>query len=153
MKLLQEDLWAHQSDLIVVTTNGVLNRSNRLVMGKGAALDAMRRHPDLPSIAGAEILAKGYPHVPQLGNMVYIYGFIGFKDRGLGIFQTKFHWKALSDLELIDASTSLLDRYIREHHIKSVRMNFPGISNGGLTMKSVLPIIDRLPDSVTVVYQ
>ncbi len=153
MKLLREDLWANPADLIVVTTNGVLNKSDRLVMGKGAALDAMRRYPDLPSIAGAEILSKKYPHIPQFGNMVYIYGFIGFKELGLGLFQTKFHWKALSDMELIDASASILDRYIKEHHIKSVRMNFPGISNGGLTMESVLPIIQRLPDLVTVVYQ
>ncbi len=149
MKLVQEDLWAQPADLFVVTTNGVLNKRNALVMGKGAALEAKQRYPGIDAIAGAEIL-KGYPSAALFGDVVYIYGFIGLQDPRVGLFQTKFHWRGVSDLELIEAATIIMGKHIRSTGVENVRMNFPGINNGKLSKEVVLPIIERLPDSVTV---
>jgi hypothetical protein len=153
MILVQEDLWAQPADLVVVTTNGVLNKARHLVMGKGAALEAAKRYPNLAVTAGAEILKGQYPSVPQFGELIYIYGFIGFPEMGVGLFQTKFHWRGTSDLELIEAACGLLKKFIKSHDIASARLNFPGINNGGLTREAVLPVISSLPDSVTVCYQ
>jgi hypothetical protein len=152
MKLIQEDLWAHPADLFVVTTNGVLNKSKQLVMGKGAALEAANRFPGIRDLAGAEILRHKYPSVPMFGELIYIYGFLGFQALKIGLFQTKFHWRGPSDLELIGASASILDKFIKATGAHSVRMNYPGINNGGLSKEDVLPVIEQLPDSVTVVY-
>ena len=48
MKLIVSDMWQELglADVVLITTNQIINARGALVMGRGAALEAATRYPD-----------------------------------------------------------------------------------------------------------
>ena len=65
----------------------------------------------------------------------------------------KYAWSHLADIGLIALSTHMLRLYATVHKGVQIRMNYPGIGNGGLARGQVEPFLAWLPDNVTVCYQ
>lgn len=158
MILAQENLWLTPSipTLHVVTTNGVIQDCGEdcpywLVMGGGAALEAVQRYPGVRELAALRILDY-YPS----GQEIYSYGFLYLGEmtpgEHLGIFQVKYHYRMPADLMRIHSSAVGLKQFIDTRWPHAVRLNFPGIGLGRLKREDVLPVIDFLPDNVTVCY-
>jgi hypothetical protein len=157
-KIVKEELFrlVDLPALYIVTTNGVVTRNGALVMGAGAAKQLVQRAPGIDEEAGAFVVHSGVPQAGRPG--VYQYGFLAIRSPladkvGIGIFQTKYEWQHNSHLPLIDLSVSGLVRYAYDNPRVSIRMNYPGIGLGGLTKEQVEPILDVLPQNVTVCYR
>jgi hypothetical protein len=144
MKLITGDLWSElgRAGLILVTTNAIVSRRGRLVMGRGAALEARNRFPGLDFDLGEAILESASPYGVVLARGAH------HPTTRLGAFQVKNHWRDPADLSLIAFSVERL----REIAASSIRtaLNFPGIGNGGLPADIVLPLLQNLPDNVTI---
>lgn len=145
MILRQSDLWTSDADVILVTTNATINRAGELVMGRGAALEAKLRFPDVPKMLARRIPANGRYGVIILAQKYYT----TFNPGGfcLGAFQVKYGYAEEARLDLIENSAAMLAAL---GPVGRVAMNFPGTGWGGLKREDVLPIIERLPDSVEV---
>ena len=144
MKLAQGDMWSvyDRADLFLVTTNGVVTKDGRLVMGAGIAKQACDRFPGLDEALGKAALAAGAP-----------YGLLvspRWPKAKLGVSQTKGEWKAGASPALIDLGTHMLLEWCEEHPTAQVHLNMPGVGLGGLPRELVLPILKPLPDTVTV---
>lgn len=151
MHLITGDLWDElgKAALILVSTNAMVNRDGKLVMGRGAAKEAADRFPGLAAAFGAELAERNL-----VGNVYgLLYNPVPLEGADLiliGAFQVKYHWRDMADLELIGYSTAQLRRLALLHPEKRIAMNFPGISNGRLQRWQVEPIISALPDNVYV---
>jgi len=132
MKEIIGDLWTFENKCI--TTNGMLTKQGLAIMGKGIALEARLRHPDLPYILGQLIKEKG--------NHVY------FLKIGYFSFPTKNDWKNNSSLELIERSCIELIDLVNDpwYQITEVVLPKPGCGNGGLDWKVVKPILEKYLD-------
>jgi GTP-sensing pleiotropic transcriptional regulator CodY len=149
MQVIIGDMWDEESkaDLILVTTNSTVD-GWRLVMGRGAALEAASRYPSLPYDLAQRIhnwreikslFTYGVVIVPPYANGVR-----------LGAFQVKYDWKSPAEIGLIDFSTSMLVAVARALPDWRIALNYPGIGLGGLPEKVVEPIIARLPANVYI---
>ncbi len=112
-------------------------------MGKGIALQAKQRYPELPRELGDVIKTQG--------NRVHC-----DSSRGLLLFPTKYGWWEKSSLDLIETSTrelvDLFDNLISDYPtpIYLVRL---GCSNGQLDWKDVKPILEKYLDDRFVVVE
>lgn len=135
------DLWTLPADMRCVTTNGTVRKDMCAVMGKGCAREAAERYPGLALRLGKVLT--------QHGNHVFVIA-------GLNLitFPVKHQWYENASLELIKQSTLELISFIDSHEQgDSLRILLPrpGCGNGGLTWEQVKPIVEILPDTVTVV--
>lgn len=145
MKIVKGNVFDSKDDVILVSANSVLNSKNELVMGKGAALELAIKNPQIPIIAGRTVTATG----PKYG--IIVLGKINPTDTQIfGLFQTKYNFASDSDLDLIRFSVDELNKYSERHPNFKISINFPGIGNGKLYRKDVLPIIQLLNDRITV---
>ena len=144
MNLAQGDIWSafEQADLFLVTTNSVLIRHGALVMGAGIARQAVERFPGLDAALGSV--------VRQAGDTYGLLVSPRWPEAKLGAFQTKANWKEGSSPALITFSTGKLLEWCKEHPTAQVHLNMPGVGLGGLSREQVLPILELLPDTVTV---
>ena len=140
MKIVYGDLWDSDCDIKAVTTNSFVRQDGALVMGKGAALQAARKFPELPFVAGQKLLWK-FGHLSR-------YGWLYLPELNIGLFQVKRHWKNDAELRLIKYATEDLCKFLQKHSSITVAMNFPGIGNGRLSFDLVKPIVESLPDRV-----
>lgn len=148
-KIVREELWKHPGHpgMIIVTTNAIVKANGALVMGRGAARQARDRIPEIDLECGtaARQAAHRYGfHVvrPPTGGKV-----------GFGIFQVKYHYKELANLELIELAVKKLTNYANEFPDVAIRMNYPGIGHGGLTRQEVEPLLLSLPDNITICWR
>lgn len=145
VRLTKGDMWTAYptADLFCVTSNATLKQNGELVMGAGIAGEVRRCFPGLPRLIGKKLISVyGESRVlPDYG--FYLLG-------KMALFQTKRLWHKKAELGLIELSTRGLLAYCQEHPLAQVHLNFPGIGRGGLPRNRVLPIIEVLPDSVTV---
>ena len=141
MKEIIGNIWDQKdADAICVTTNGVIKSNGQLVMGKGIALEAAKRFPDLPRVFGRL--------VNTFGNNVYPYIAGGFT---IFSFPTKHHWKDNSDIELIKKSAQqLVERTVTYKHIYLTR---PGCGCGGLEWQNVRNVLDSIFDDRFIVVE
>jgi len=124
---------------LCITTNGCLRKSGANVMGRGIALEAKQRFPDIDMELGKLIKANGN-----------IFQYIG---NHLFAFPTKNDWKDKSDIELIKESAKLLARRATRHPNAKYLLPRPGCSNGKLYWKMVKSQIqDVLPGNVYVIH-
>lgn len=124
------DFWTIQGDLRCITTNGALRKNGNAIMGKGIALEARRRYPDL------EI---------RLGKLVRMYGNHVFHlEGGLISFPTKHHWKQDGDIGLIKRSAQELVSLLESSPAKRVLLTRPGCGSGNLHWTGVKPIIQEI---------
>ncbi|MCP4539460.1 MAG: hypothetical protein GY832_20170 [Chloroflexi bacterium] len=153
-KIVPHDLWESPGlpGMWVVTTNSYIKHNGALVMGRGAARQAMDKLPNIEYLSGAAVerisgrdFAKAYGFlvvVPPTDTAV-----------GFGVFQVKWHWKDPANLGLIQMSVSALAEYADINPDVSIRMNYPGIGNGRLKRSEVGPLLTPLPENVTICWR
>jgi hypothetical protein len=139
MKLVYGDFWYFLADHHVITTNGDVRKDGACVMGRGVALQAAQRFPEIPYELGAVLKAKGN-HVHQLGF-------------GLWSFPVKHHWRDEADLDLIEQSAHELARFALATPAQTWLLVRPGVGNGKRHWFEVEPRIACLPDNVLVITQ
>jgi len=144
-----EKLWT-RNDLLIFTSNSVVRKDGRLVMGKGIAkvvrdnLEPIAKQCDIDEYYGS--LVKEY------GNRPFIVRTTAFgleflnEPQYIMSFPTKHHWRDKSSLELIRKSRKLAvqeikrflesDRFFREG-VKRVLCPLWGTENGGLSIEDV----------------
>jgi hypothetical protein len=140
MKIVTEDLWK-PCDCWVVTTNSILKRNGALVMGRGAAYEAIEKFPGIDMECGKAIKANDADRK--------VYGF-RLINAHFGIFQTKVNWWDNAEIKVIEYSIKMLAKEARAYPKLRYRLNFPGIGCGGLLNKDVVGFLEILPDNVTV---
>ncbi len=150
MRAVVGNFWELKAYSKGIPTNGVVKKNGRAVMGRGVALQARERWPDLEGLLGTAIAA--------LGNHVYPLGWFGeYPDLvSLFSFPVKHHWARPASLELIERSVAELANKLRgqktaEGSEIDFMMPLPGTGNGGLEPWMVWPLVERLPDNVTIV--
>lgn len=138
------DMWSiwENTALFLITTNSSIRTDGCLVMGRGIAKEARDRFPGLDRALGKMVWEYGDEYGLLLSE--------SWPEKRLGVFQVKYHWKARADLYLIGLSTEMLAEWALEFQDLRADLNFPGIGNGGLDKRDVLPIVERLPDSVHI---
>jgi hypothetical protein len=136
-------------NLFVVTTNGLV-RYRALVMGAGIADTAARHFVGLRGAAARVIDPEDTrSDIPfSYGLMIVPAETVPGQGCDIGLFQTKRYPRDRSDLNLIKYATLLLSRLAPQYD--QIHLAFPGIGLGRLTVEQVLPIIEELPDNVTV---
>lgn len=137
MREIIGDIWEYHKlgSPIVITTNGYVKQSGAAVMGRGVALEAARRYPEIQGHLGACI--REYGNVP--------FYMSSWKILTLPV---KHHWAEPADIDLILHSLRLLEAQVqfrltaRDRPIYMVR---PGCGNGQLNWeKTVKPRIAPL---------
>ena len=152
MQFAQGDMWLvyYQVDLFLITTNGVVTKSGKLVMGAGIARQARDRFPGVDQALGAAVKAVGSPYGLLVSPRWSIsQGGSGAKAK-LGAFQTKDNWTEGWSLALIGFAADKLLAWCEAHPTARVHLNMPGVGHGGLSREVVLPLLTSLPDTVTV---
>lgn len=141
------DMWTAfaTADLFLITTNSTIRKDGALVMGRGIARQARDRFSGLDEVLGKQILSLCGDQ-GQYGLLVSP----RWPEAKLGAFQVKGHYSQPAGLELIRHSTGMLCAWCAAHPDEQVVVNYPGIGNGSLRRKSVLPIIAQLPEQVTI---
>ena len=134
------DIWRSKCDWICVTTNGHVNTSGALAMGRGIALDAKRRVRGCDLVLG-KLVAKSGSHVYQFAPHGPFQSLVSFP--------TKHHFSDKSDLKLIDQSCRELLALWRSkaatvQRAPVVALPMVGCLNGGLDYaREVRPILER----------
>lgn len=141
------DMWSvyPKADLFLITTNSTLKPGNILVMGRGIAKQARERFPGLNKALGQQI-AQICGRNGQYGLLISS----RWPQAKIGAFQTKTDARQPASLFLIQCSTTALKQWAEAHPQAQIHLNFPGIGYGGLLREKVLPIVNQLPDNVTL---
>jgi len=138
MELKKGDMFSRKNiEPIFFTANSVVTKDGRLVMGAGAALDAKKAFPNSDKDFGALVKAYGIKTDNGLR-----FGVLWSRKRMLGAFQTKYHWKENSDMDLIFYAAIMLSGFSRR--VGMLNVNFPGINYGGLQRSEVLEVIQDI---------
>lgn len=134
------DFWTIQGDARCITTNGVLRENGNAIMGKGIALQAKQRYPNIEFTLG-RLIQKYGNHVFYLGN-------------GLISFPTKYDWKdEKSDIGLIKRSAMELvslfkgDVPIKNKSNRRILLTRPGCGSGNLNWTDIRPVLQTILDS------
>lgn len=143
MKLATGNMFSRPASLTLVTTNSYVRSNGTLVMGAGAAHHLKRYFLTAEEVFGRMILA----HPPTASFTIWKQYKI-LTVGPWGIFQVKYHWGRPALPELITLSVAALTLISPQY--ESISLNYPGIGNGGLSRKVVEPLIELLPDNVTV---
>lgn len=126
------NLWDFPADARVVTTNGFVKKDGSGVMGRGTALQALRRYPGIDLLLGAQLKTRGN-HVailqadePQPP---------GFEYRGVVLsFPVKHNWWERARMLLVERSARELVALCDQHpEWRAVAFPRPGCGNGGMT--------------------
>lgn len=142
MKIVKDDLWISRDSIILVSGNSFITKEDKLVMGKGAARQMKDRLPGIDLYLGNYIRNT----CEHLG----FYGVALATNCANGVFQTKFHFKDNSKLEIIKQSVYVLNKFLEEYPDFKVSMNYPGIGLGNLKEEQVYPIIVNLSNRITI---
>lgn len=134
-----KNLWDFDSNEYyrVITTNGNVKKNGEAVMGKGIALQAALKYPELPCLLA--------DHLKKFGNEVYL-----FENLKIMTFPTKENWKEKSTYELIAKSCDALMVLYNIHNIGKIVMPKVGCSNGGLEWSKVRQLLYRKFDGKTI---
>jgi len=137
-------MWdAFGKGIFMITTNPVRRKDGAVVMGRGIALEAKKRFPNLPYDFGEQL--EKFPHLNSVG-------YIGTYDGApIYYFMVKDHWREPASLEIIERSVAAIDYWFWISDTNDrVDLNFPGIGNGKLKREDVLPLLENLPDNFHV---
>jgi len=138
------DLWSTDADAIVITTNGTVKTNGKAVMGKGCALEAANKWPNLPELLGIAIRTSGN----------HVYGFRLGTVYHLITFPVKHAWYEKADIILIVRSVHELVKFVNAWQFKTVAMPRPGCGNGrlewGVVHAAIEPLLDNRFTVVTL---
>jgi len=135
------NLWEYFGTAIVaVTTNGLVAKSGKAVLGNGCAREAGERVPGLATRLGT-VLSDGGNHVQYLGD-------------GIVNFPVEHSPYENPDLRLIERSTKELVALTEAKGWKKVVVPRPGCGGGGLSWQEVKPVLEKyLDDRFLVITQ
>lgn len=175
MKIIHnEDIWDYaDSSVIGIPTNGFVTIKGNGVMGRGLALQAKQRYPEIEQRLGDLILSDGHiigylldgpvklislPVKPKFLKITHENDFSKILDRvhtkyTIGSSVPGFHCKA--DLILIEKTLYDLKLFIQVNKISSVHIPLLGCGNGEMKPCDLVPIFNKvkLPDSITLTYK
>lgn len=143
MLIRKGDMWTiwQEADLFCITTNSYIRSDGALVMGRGIALQTKQRFPGVEFALGKRIRHLG------------LYGLLvseKWPAAKLAAFQVKRHFAHAAELDIIRHSAAMLAEWAEAHPQAQVHLNFPGIGYGRLEYDQVLPIIETLPENVSI---
>ncbi len=110
----------------------MVKRNGELVMGAGAAKMAKRLDPEAPAEGGRLARVEG-AYDERYG--AYVYGLLVDPERGLGAFQTKFHYKGRASIGLIALAAQKLAVFAGRNPDLRIAVNYPRVGLGGLQRK------------------
>jgi hypothetical protein len=138
----------NQADAICFTSNGILKKDDRLVMGAGVAKAFRDRFDGLDWDAAQSVKKNG--NICQL--------VIGIQDvknsmkyHNIVAFPTKHHWRNPSDLELIKKSARELMDLVDKNCWTKVYLPRPGCSNGKLLWPKVKSELESILDDRIII--
>lgn len=140
-----------KTDVFLFTSNPIVNADGLAVMGRGMAKELADRHPEVRRDFGRLLYSWNYR-----GDRHKFCEFVGVYDgQHVGCFMVKQHWREPADKRMIQQSAASLEDWIQwrkdsDYPNSRFDLNFPGIGNGRLRREDILPIIERLPDTVHV---
>ncbi|MEG3895747.1 MULTISPECIES: type II toxin-antitoxin system antitoxin DNA ADP-ribosyl glycohydrolase DarG [unclassified Microcoleus] len=128
-----------QGNLLKVNAEALVNTVNCVgVMGKGIALQFKQAYPEnfrqYEKACRAGEVQPGQMFVISTGNL--------FNPRYIINFPTKRHWKGKSKIEDIKSGLTALIQEIKQLGITSIAVPPLGCGNGGLSWKTVKPLIE-----------
>lgn len=147
---LQANLWDVDADCRVITTNGFIKKNGEAVMGRGCALEAAQKWPDLPAFLGRAMRRNG-----NVTMFLYGPGDEGVIEPFTNMISlpVKHHWREKADLALIFRSVVTMIEIVDVQGFRHVVMPRPGCGNGGLDWDYVRPPLAAiLDDRFTVVH-
>lgn len=118
-------------ETICILTNGQVRKDGANSMGRGVALEARNRYPDLPYRVG-DLLQR-------YGNRVF-----HIEEHNLFTFPTKLYPSVKSSTSIIEKSCEQLLALINLYEIPRVYIPRPGCGYGGLSWNTVYPIVEYL---------
>ncbi len=132
------NLWESDAVWVCITTNPIINSQGLAVMGRGCALEASQRYPQIRMQFARKLQAKG--HVVQC--------ILKDGDRLLISFPVKHHWREPADLELIRQSCrTLREQWLIHGNGCNVVIPRPGCGNGRLSWNQVRVVLQaELPE-------
>ena len=154
--MLSTDNWK-AVDLVLITTNSSV-LSGKLVMGAGIARQVRDDVLNIDGVLGEAVVevSEGFRSFKYRNRwyMVYdpYYLLISpyWPEQKLGLFQVKTEFYKKASIELIEESCQRLRQWCMKHSGMRVNLNFPGIGYGRLSRDEILPIVENLPDTVTI---
>ena len=143
MKEIKGNIWDYHKKgfWIIVPTNGVVKTNGEAVMGRGLALQAKQRFPDLPTELGERI--------KEYGNVVFT-----FYNYHVITFPVKQGWWTRASIGLIEKSCSSLKKIFKYNLTgipTPVYLPKVGCGNGKLDWKDAKPILEKYLDSRFIV--
>lgn len=136
---IKGNLWEHvnQESVICITTNGTVKNTGECVMGRGCALEAKIRYPNIARRIGDHIRAHGNTPFWVTSDLI--------------TFPVKHNWWEKADPQLILASANWLTEAANNLRQKWFILPRPGCGNGKLKWEDVKPLLLNLPDNVKVI--
>lgn len=138
---IKGNLWEYFGRAVIaITTNGMVTKSGKAVLGNGCARQAGERLPDFAAKLGRLLTERGN-HVQDLGN-------------GIVNFPVEHSPYENPDLRLIERSTKELVELADTRGWEMVVVPRPGCGGGGLSWKEVKPLLEKyLDDRFLVITQ
>lgn len=128
------DIWDYLGHaIVVITTNGTVDRRGRAVMGRGCAGQALRYFPDLAERLGQLLQHRG-AQVHELGD-------------GLVSFPVEETAWSLPDPRLIRQSARQLRELADQRDWTRIVVPRPGCGGGGLEWREVKPLLEAYFDA------
>lgn len=128
---------AKENEAITITTNGVVKKNGKAVMGAGLAKQANSRY-DLDLELGNHLLKNG--------NIPLIFSKRSKNNSYLISFPTKYSWKDDSNINLIKKSAMYLKEIIDENNIKKCYLVPVGCGLGNLNVSDVIKELNNILD-------
>lgn len=132
------DLWTVPAQACCITTNGVVTKDGRCVMGRGVALQARNRFYRIDYTLGALI--------EKNGNRVQVLIDVSAPLTAIVSFPVKHRWQDPADLLLIEDSAKQLVSLTDERGWNRVVLPRPGCGNGCRKWEEVKPVIEPILD-------
>jgi hypothetical protein len=144
------DFSTETPDVLLFTGNSTITKAGKLVMGRGAALEAKLRFPGCDKLLGSLALLQSSTSIKDRIGFndnpygILILSLLASPPKILGVFQVKRNFLDHADPSLIMYSVTKLNRLCQsEWKDKKIWLNFPGIGAGGLSREVVWPLIQE----------
>ncbi len=151
MKTLKGDIWdLHAFGYpIVIPVNIGYKGDGTAVMGRGVALQASDRYPEVKERWGNVCQALD-------GNVTTMYdeemNFIYFPTKPLNRAEPHMSWKGKATMDTVKKSLGALLHVVKQHDILECMMPLVGCGNGGLSKRLVKKLMEQnLDDKFTLV--
>lgn len=142
-EFIDYEKFIEENEVLLFTANSTIDRSFNLVMGAGNAKACKQARPHLAADFGVLIDHHSEFHLCEvhvdLGRVM--------------AFQTKIDWKNRTPMSLLGASIFVLNEKALSEPDTTFHLPCPGVNNGGLSLKKVMPMLQNLPDNVIVYYK